>query len=290
MLDAVTQAKIYDDNAIHYGHPKWLKERIGPGEVKALNQPHPDSHKGENGQLLIVAGDQRHHGAVKLAAAAAGKIVDLVFVSSTELNNQLIKKMKSELAEFIPLEREEIKENIKRMDAALLGPGLGVNEDIKTLVNDMVSRYKKTTFVLDADALAVLRPELLGGNCIVTPHREEFKKLFGCRPTQKNLVRMSRKYNGCVIVLKGDPDYVVAGEEVKKNVSGNAGMTKGGTGDVLAGLVAALATQNDPFLAARAGVFLNGEAADGLAERVSYYYNAGDLVKEIPKILKRFQG
>ncbi|MEK7165288.1 MAG: NAD(P)H-hydrate dehydratase, partial [Patescibacteria group bacterium] len=67
---------------------------------------------------------------------------------------------------------------------------------------------------------------------------------------------------------------------------GNSGMTKGGTGDVLAGLIAALATKNDPFLATIAGSFINKKAGDALYKKVGPFFNASDLADEIPKVMK----
>jgi NAD(P)H-hydrate epimerase len=261
-------------------------DNISLREIRSLKRPKSDSHKGENGELLIIAGNERYHGAVLLAAQVASKIVDLIFVSSTELNNELIKNLKSRMAEFITLDRREVKDGIKEVDAVLLGPGLGATEDTEKMVNDILSNNEQKKFVLDADVLKVLDPDLLHGGCVLTPHKREFEQLFGLPSTQDNLIEISRRYGDCVIVLKGEVDHVVRAGEIKKNTTGNAGMTKGGTGDVLAGLIAALATQNDIYSAACAGVFLNGYAGDTLADRVSYYYNAGDLVEQIPLSLK----
>ena len=133
--------------------------------------------------------------------------------------------------------------------------------------------------------MKVLDKKLLNKNCVVTPHKEEFEILFGEKATKEEAVKSAKKY-GCTVVLKGIEDFVTDGTRLKINRTGNAGMTKGGTGDVFAGLIAALACKNDLFLAACAGVFINGLAGDRLKEKVSYYYNASDLVKEIPKTIK----
>ena len=104
---------------------------------------------------------------------------------------------------------------------------------------------------------------------------------------------MAEKYN-CTILLKGAVDIVCSpfdsaqGETRCVRVSGgNAGMTKGGTGDVLAGLVASLYCKNDAFLSACAGSFINKKAGDELYKRVGYYFNASDLADEIPKVMKK---
>lgn len=250
-----------------------------------LYQPAKKSHKGDNGQLLIVGGNKQFHGAPLLAAEVASKIVDLVYFSSVSENNELIKKMKAKLCEFIAVPRKNVLAAARKVDVILIGPGLGVSEETKKLTNNLLKKFPQKRFVLDADALKVLNKKLLNKNCIVTPHSREFKTLFGLKASKQSVNKMAKKYN-CVIVLKGPVDYISDGKKLKINKTGNAGMTKGGTGDVLAGLIAALATKNELFLAASAGVFINGLAADRLKKKVSYYYNASDLIDEIPKTIK----
>ena len=270
---------------VDIGYPSSLKEKIGVGEMKVLHRPKPGSHKGNNGKLLIVGGSDEYHGAPLLAAKIAGKIVDLVYFSSVPQNNILVKKIKARLAEVITVPRQDVMSYIKKVDAVLLGPGLGVNKETEKLVNKLLKKFSKKNFVLDADALQVVDKRLLNRNCIITPHHTEFKRLFKKLSTRSNVDSASQKYK-CVIALKGKEDYVCGPEECKINKTGNAGMTKGGTGDVLAGLIAALACKNDLFLAASAGVFINGLAGDRLKKKVSYYYSASDLVREIPRTIK----
>lgn len=247
-------------------------KKIGVKEVKKLYKPPEKSHKGDNGKLLIIGGSKMFHGAPILAAKIASKIVDLVYFSSTAENNELIKKMKSKLCEFITVPQEEIFDFVKKVDVVLIGPGMRANEKTKRLTNQLLKTGKK--LVLDAGALHVVDKKLLNENCIITPHKQEFKAL-----------KMPKKHK-CVIVLKGKKDYVSNDKKSKINTTGNAGMTKGGTGDVLAGLIAALACKNDLFLSACAGVFINGLAGDRLKKRISYYYNASDLINEIPRTIK----
>ena len=96
---------------------------------------------------------------------------------------------------------------------------------------------------------------------------------------------MSKKF-GCTILLKGVKDYIFTKKNIWMNETGNEGMTKGGTGDVLAGLVSALYCKNEAEIAACVGAYVNGLAGDRLKERVGIYYNASDLVEEIPYVLK----
>ncbi len=266
------------------------KEQIGLAEIKALYQPRPDSHKRDNGTLLIVGGSDWYHGAPLFAALMASKIVDLVYFCSTPENNKLIHQLKTKTAEFITVPRPKVFTVAKEVDVVLVGPGLRVSATTKKLTNDLLRRNKSKKFVLDADALKVIDKKLLGPNCIVTPHSGEFKILFGLAPTKANAIKMAKKYR-CVIALKTvtrDFTGVVASPiQTKININGNAGMTKGGTGDVLAGLIAGLAAKNNLFLAAGAGLFINGLAGDRLKTKVSYYYSATDLITEIPKAIQR---
>ena len=102
---------------------------------------------------------------------------------------------------------------------------------------------------------------------------------------EKIVQEKAKKYN-CVVLLKGSIDIVSNGEETVRISGGNAGMTKGGTGDVLAGLVAALYCKNDAFLAACAGSYINKKTGEKLAEKMGLYFNASDLADEIPKVMK----
>lgn len=264
---------------------KEVERKVGPGEVKALYKPPADSHKGQNGQLMIIAGGEHYHGAPLLATKMASKIVDLVFFSSVPENNELVRKMRSKLCEFIAIPREEVEKFVKRCDAVLLGPGMGMGEETRALANRLLKKYPNKKFVLDADALKLINPRLLGENCILTPHAGEFQQLFKIKATPKNVAKMAKKYS-CVIVLKGPVDIICSKDQCKRDYAGNAGLTKGGTGDVLAGLIAALACKNDLFLSACAGTFLLGKSGERLSQKVSYYYNPSDLISEGPKTIK----
>lgn len=270
---------------VDIGYPTWLEEKIGIGEVKILSKPQADSKKGDNGKLLIIGGSKKFHGAPLFAAKIASRIVDLVYFSSVPENNELVKHMKSNLCDFISVPQSKALQVAKKVDTILIGPGLEVNSATKKLTNEVLLTYPRTPSVLDAGALRVLDLKHVHRACILTPHKQEFQKLFGRRATKKNVQRMAQKHQ-CVIVLKGKEDFVADATHLKINTTGNAGMTKGGTGDVLAGLIAGLATSNDVFLSASAGVFLNGLAGNRLLKNVSTFYNASDLANEIPKTMK----
>ena len=96
---------------------------------------------------------------------------------------------------------------------------------------------------------------------------------------------MAKKY-GITILLKGPKDIVCNINECFEIVGGNVGMTKGGTGDVLAGLVASFYCKNDALLSASAASFVNKKAGENLSKKMGLYFNASDLVNEIPLVLK----
>lgn len=262
-------------------------QTIGSDMMLKLSKNKPHSHKGENGKLLIIGGSEKYHGAPILSAKIASKIVDLVYFASVPENNALLQKIKSELCEFIALKRAEIMPIAEKADVILIGPGLDGAEELGQFVNEMLNKFPQKKFVLDADAFHYLEKNLLNENILLTPHKTEFRAFFNCEATEENVRKMAQKYN-CILVLKGKEDFVASKSDFKINQTGNAGMTKGGTGDVLAGLIAGLACKNELFLSACIGVFANGVAGDRLQAKVGDYFNASDLINEIPQILHSF--
>src|SRR3989344_6554237 len=153
-------------------------------------------------------------------------------------------------------------------------------EETAQMTDDLVQKYPHKKWVIDAGALQKINPQLFDRNMIVTPHLQEFESLvvksnvmLNVRGTtdhgdlQKQEVRIdvaqtvSQELNDVTILLKGQIDTVISGEKVELVEGGNAGMTKGGTGDVLAGLVAGLyAWTDDPFVAAVVASYINKKA------------------------------
>jgi ADP-dependent NAD(P)H-hydrate dehydratase / NAD(P)H-hydrate epimerase len=262
-----------------------MNSTVGKNELSKLNKPKARSHKGDNGSLFIIGGSKKYHGALLLSATIASKIVDLVYIYSDSENYEVIKKIKPRLFEFITVSRNDFTKYINKSDVVLAGPGLGTSSKEKKLINELLKKYPQKKFVLDADALNVVDKKLLNKNHTITPHKKEFEKLFGHKATEANVKKMIKQF-GCIIVLKGKGDIIASAEQVKFNITGNQGMTKGGTGDVLAGLIAALACKNSLYLSACVGTYLNGAAADKLKKKVSYNYSASDIIAEIPKLLR----
>jgi len=126
---------------------------------------------------------------------------------------------------------------------------------------------------------------------VLTPHAGEYKILTGSQPPKdlkkraEEVQRTARSLNA-VILLKGNVDVISDGERVKLNFTGNPGMTVGGTGDTLSGIVGALLAQRaNPFEAAVAGAFINGAAGDFVRTEKGYHMVPTDIIEWIPQVM-----
>ncbi len=249
--------------------------------LKQLYRRPKDSHKGQNGKLLVIGGSNLFHSASMWSLEVASRIVDMVFYSSVPVNESIVKKQKERFHDGIIVPKNKLDEYIDESDCILIGPGMERDEKTRIKVNALLKIYPQKKWVVDGGALQVMDKKYLNERMIVTPHHQEYKILFGNEPVEK----MAKQYN-CTIVLKGKEDIICDQNQCVVNKTGNEGMTKGGTGDVLAGLVAALYCKNGAFLAAACGTYLNGLAGDKLYEKVGPYFNASDLVHELPSVMK----
>ncbi|HUD04779.1 MAG TPA: NAD(P)H-hydrate dehydratase [Patescibacteria group bacterium] len=268
-------------------------------DLKKLYVPSSSSHKGENGKLLIIGGSVLFHAASLWALQVASRIVDMVFYSSVPQNNELVEKEKEEFRNGIIVPRNKIDHYIEEADCILIGPGLprenGVelgDDDTKELTERLFKAYPNKKWVVDGGSLQTIKPETIPHNAILTPHHGEFFKLFESRiknqesRIEPDLIQKLAKEFNCTILLKGEVDLVSNGTETVQIAGGNEGMTKGGTGDVLAGLVAALYCKNEAFLSATSASFINKKAGETLAQKTGIYFNASDLATEIPAVMK----
>ncbi len=251
-------------------------------DVRKLAPPAHGSHKGQNGRLLVIGGSHLFHAASLWALTVASRIVDLVHYSSVPENNAIVHEEKKEFRNGIVVPRGELDPYIQEDDVILIGPGMTRDHETETITNELFRTYPDKQWAIDAGSLQMMDVRLIPKNAILTPHHGEFTRAFG----EQNITEAAKKYH-CIILLKGDIDVVSDGERTMKIEGGNPGMTKGGTGDVLAGLIAALACKNDPFLATIAGSFINKKAGDALFTKVGPYFNATDLANQIPVTMKR---
>lgn len=281
-------------------------ENFNPKDLKKLYIPAPDSIKGENGKLMVIAGSVLFHAASLWPLEVASRIVDMVFYSSVSLNNEIVQNDKNSFRNGIVIPRPEIEKYIKEADCILIGPGLPRDkgrqkQDVSTrdLTQKFLLKYPDKKWVIDGGSLQTIDIKVIPRNAILTPNKKEFEilKLKIQNSKLKNAIQNSKleeqvkifakEYN-CIVLLKGKVDYVSNDSQSVQVKGGNQGMTKGGTGDVLAGLTASLYCKNDAFLSATSASYINKKAGDNLYQSMGLYYNASDLILEVPKVMKEF--
>lgn len=249
---------------------------------KRLSFPKPKSHKYQNGLVLVIAGSRQYHGSLVFSAVTASRLADLVFICTAKENFPIVKKYSPS---FIVHPYSDTGELIKRCDSVLIGPGMEQSRAMKRIASALVSKNKGKKFVLDATALRLLPAKKLHSNCVVTPHAKEFTALFGMKPAKENVLKMAKKFH-CIVCLKGAVDYISDGKKLYCNYTGNEGMTKGGTGDTLAGLIAGFAAKSPLLESTLSACYLNGYAGDLLKREKGIMYNAQDLMETLPKAFR----
>lgn len=269
-------------------------EEFNINNLRKLYIPSKSSHKGENGKLMVIAGSILFHAASLWPLEVASRIVDMVFYSSVSSNNKIVQNDKNSFRNGIVVSRQNIEKYIEEADCILIGPGLprkdGVENgdgDTKKLTENLLQKYPQKKWVVDGGSLQAINPQSLPKTSIVTPHKKEFETLFSLESSFDNAKKMAQEYN-ITILLKGEEDIVCNENSSVIVKGGNQGMTKGGTGDVLAGLVASFYCKNDAFLSATCASFINKKAGEELYKTMGLYYNASDLALEIPKVMKKF--
>lgn len=255
----------------------------------------PSSHKGENGKVAVIGGSTLIHGAPlfsALAAEASG--VDLIIVCLPHCHSEIAKA--TSLNFFVhPLKGNELTsadvdsllELLASLDAAVIGPGIArTKETIAALMTLIIEA--SCPLVLDASAL---QPETLkcveGKKAVLTPHLGELERM---ELHVKNVAAASKK-SGAVIFIKAEVDMVFAPDGRSTELrGGNAGLTVGGTGDALAGLIAGLIAEKlDPFDAAvTAGTILK-RAGTVLFPEKGYAYTTSDVIAKIPHLLHSYE-
>jgi len=273
-----------------------MTEVFNPNDIKKLYKPARNSGGEDNGQVTLIGGSRLFHGAPLLSLKVASRIVDMTFFASPEKSVGMIaEKIKSKLCSFIWILWNDVEAYIDKSDAVLIGPGLMRFGSEKTpqnlrnhqgseegkLTRELTEKFLKTfpdkKWVIDAGSLQTMDADWIPKGAILTPNQKEYKLLFGDIKAKE----ASKKHN-CVIVEKGPTTFVYSPDECLEIKNGNPGLTKGGTGDVLAGLTVALFAKNESFQAACAASYLTKAAADELYQEVGTLYNADDLADKIP--------
>lgn len=247
----------------------------------------PDSHKGENGKVVVIGGSKDFTGAPALSAQAAlrtgcdlTKIVTSEEVSSVVASyseNLIVREYSSGYLGLSGV--ENCLDAVRWCDAFVIGPGLGNPES--EAVGEIIERTNKTA-IIDADAIKpALKADL--SNAVLTPHREEaelIKEEYG------SIEGFVEEKEGIVVLIKGETDKIYSNKGVEKVDAGHPGMTVGGTGDVLTGIIASLISQGiDKQKAAVRAAKINGAVGEEAAEEYGNSLLATDIIEEIPSVL-----
>ena len=252
-----------------------------------------DSHKGTYGHSLLIAGNKGRMGAAVLSARACLRTGTGLLTVNVPQDERSI--LQSTIPEAMLLFREDKLPELDKFSAIGIGPALGTDDISIKLLTDVLYQYKKN-ILLDADALTILsqRAELwnpLQEGTILTPHVKEFDRLFGESENKTERINkaidISKKYPW-VIVLKDHETLIIENGDAWISNTGNAGLAKGGSGDILSGMITALLAQGyAPFIAAKIGVYLHGVAADiAVKEQSLESLLASDVVEKIGAAFK----
>lgn len=277
------------------GVPPEAEVIIGPGDLLALNPRLAWSKKGDNGKVLVIGGNEIYSGAPALAAMAAIQAgTDLATILAPQKISSAIRSYSPELIvndyNGLYLTPDAISENlIEKNDIIVIGPGLGQKSETREAISEVMKVVQKLNkpIVIDADALKMINLAGITAKTILTPHAGEFTDLTGetipnsAEKFQERLQiteKISKQYP-CVWVIKGHWDIVTNKSRTKINKTGTPRMTRGGTGDVLAGLIAGFLIQaKNPFYSACIGTYINGRA--GMLTETQF--SISHLLKQIP--------
>lgn len=262
-----------------------------------------NTHKGDYGKLLLLCGSRGYTGAAALAAMGALRSgAGLVYLGVPECIYQIEAVKLLEPVVFPLADKdgmlsseaiEDIATRIFKMDAVLIGPGLGFSGGTQEVVSWVLSNFSGPV-MLDADGINVMHThkDVLRGRTsptILTPHEGEFLRIGGNlnHGRVEGAVELSRELE-VIVALKGHNTVITDGVKTYVNTTGNPGMAVGGSGDVLAGVITGLLGQGiDPLEATACGVWLHGAAGDLCAKELGQYgMLPGDMLNVLPRLMK----
>ena len=280
-----------------------MKELNHQSVLSILPDRVDNAHKGDFGKILLLCGSRGYTGAAYLAAMGALRSgAGLVFLGVPE-SIYVIEAVKQNEAIVFPLpDRDgklsadaipEILERLPKMDAVLIGCGLGQSADTLAVVKAVLENAE-CPVVLDADGINVISPhkDILRGRkqaTILTPHDGEFRRLGGeiTRDRMASAAALAKDVNA-IVLLKGHRTCITDGKTGYVNRTGNPGMAVGGSGDLLAGIIVSLLGQGiEPLEAAACGAWLHGAAGDICAEEIGQYgMLPTDMLCTLPRLMK----
>lgn len=302
---------------MNIGIPKEAMEDLGyevfplrPVDLPALLPLRKaDSHKGDYGKLLNIAGSSGMGGAAMISTLAALRCGAGITTLATVKSVALVFAPHIMEAMTIPLEETDsgtisdeelprLQKMLNEYTACLIGCGLGNSISTQSLVQNLILNLK-IPMVIDADGINALEGNIdilqqAKGKLILTPHPKEFSRLIGKSVTEINenreqeAYRFVKKYK-VTLVLKGHQTLVaLPNGRIFQNLTGNAALAKGGSGDILAGMIASFLAQGfAPENAAKLGVCLHGVAGERCSKTLSMYgVLARDIIKQVPLLLQ----
>lgn len=244
-----------------------------------------NSHKGENGKVLVIGGSKKYTGAPALSAEAALRAgADLVKILTAEKARPVVQGFSENLIvesygkEFDEGSLDKALELERWADTTVIGPGLS-DFDEKTLRK---FGERAENLVIDAEAI---EPLIQKTGQIFTPHPGEAQIMREEYDSEKAFASET----GNTVLLKGEVDKIFSGNKVFTNETGSSGMTAGGTGDVLAGIVASFRSQGlDKSEASRLGAYVNGKAGEKAFEKQGNGLLATDIVENVARVISEF--
>lgn len=287
---------------------------VSTEEVKSFfKKREAESHKGTYGTVLVIGGSYEMPNAVYFASQAAmnsgAGLVKVAFPSVAY--NAIAPKTYEQI--LIPLESNKsgrisqnavkrLERELKKCSCVVLGCGMGTDADTK-IITEYVIKNSEVPVILDADGINCLKDnidilDVAKAPVVLTPHPKEMSRIAGVsvEDIQENrgaVVKSFTKAHNSVLVLKGASTLVGSSEydDMYVNNTGNPGMSTGGCGDVLSGMIASFIAQGvDPFRSAVAAVNIHGMAGDKVSEKYSMMGNTPTLIlNELPTILKKFE-
>ena len=270
---------------------------------RLLPQRDENAHKGDFGRVLLLCGSLGYTGAAYFAAMGAlrsgaglvylGVPESIYAIEAGKLNEPVIFPLPDQGGRLSEAAVPEILERLPRMDAVLIGPGLGLSEGTFAVLKAVLT-HAACPVIVDADGITLLvrHMDILRGReapTVLTPHAGEFSRLFG--PVGDDPMAAARKASldsGSIVLLKGHRTCITDGTREYRNPTGNPGMATGGSGDVLAGVLASLLGQGlEPLEGAACAAWLHGKAGDLCAEAMGQYgMLPTDLLSFLPRLLK----
>lgn len=263
----------------------------------------PEAHKGSFGKILLLCGSRGYTGAAYLSAMGAlrsgaglvylGVPESIYAIEAVKLNEPVVFPLPDEGGKMSEKAVPEILERLGKMDAVLMGCGMGKSAGTLAVL-ETVLKNAKCPVVLDADGINLVsaHKDLLRGRTaptVLTPHDGEYLRLAGSLGKDRMTAAgdLAREL-GCVVVLKGHRTWITDGTSFCRNTTGNPGMAVGGSGDMLAGMIVSLLGQGmGPLEAAGCAVWLHGAAGDLCQKELGQYgMLPSDMLEALPRLMK----